>query len=85
MPQAWPLYHPGTMLPPPLHSWLHNCDHHYPNYHIRIESAAKSPFKAYVNLVDVYSSEPIIGHSFSWETPEMGEFMHFRPNYLQYS
>ena len=47
-------------LPHPLHSWLHKCDYHYRNCHVCMKSAAENLFEAYVDLVDVYSSEPNI-------------------------
>ena len=46
--------------PPSLHPWLHKCNYHYPNYHVCMKSVAESLFEVYVDLVDVYSSEPII-------------------------
>ena len=47
---------------PSLHPWLHKCDYHYhyPNYHVCMKGAAESLLEAYVDLLDVSSSEPII-------------------------
>lgn len=51
-------------LSPPLHPWSHRCDYRYPNYHVCMKSAAESPFEAYVDLVDIYRSKPIIHWTF---------------------